>query len=423
MTSASYREKIWRERVNLTSIVSTSFISTIASVVLMLVFANVLPKETLGTYQYIIALVSFISAFSLTGVTNALIRAIGRKQYDFLPVAKKYLLFGSSFSSLIGIFVGAYYLYQGNILIGVAIPLSVFCMSLIYYTQRVNTILVATEEFTQSNYILKANVIAPLVFLLPIIFITQNAGILSVVYFLGSYIGILSTVYFFRLNETEAKLLQHSIKRELTLNDRIKYLKFTIHQSIITLINIGASHADKILIFQLLGAPQTALYYIATSLPERLRGTLKQFEPFLFSKFSKYSDQEGKLHILGKFLFALTALLPIFIIFYVLTPLFFSLFLPQYQESVVLTQIYGLTLFASAAIIPYSHLKAHSSNRLFYYYTFFSGTIRLLCIFVGIMQFDLTGAIIGATLSTLINTFVLLLLTLPYAKRQTANIQ
>lgn len=419
----NFRNKLWNERSSISSILSTSFISTITSVILMLIFANTLTKETLGTYQYIIAAVSFICAFSLTGTSNALIRAIGKGHYGYIQTAKKYLTYGIMSSTLIGILVGLYYLYQGNFLLGFSIPISALLMSLIYYQQKTNVILVAVEQFKRSNYLLKANALAPLFLLLPLVFFTQNAGVLAAFYFLSSLLGISITIYLFSLNCEEKELQISAKKISLGAKDKIQYFYFVAHQSIITLVSIGTTHADKILIFQLLGAQQTALYYIAISLPERIKGTLKQFEPFLFSKFAKYPRLSAQQEIGEKFIFTLFLIIPVYIGFYFLTPIFFSLFLPDYQESILLTQIYGLTLFASSAIIPYSFLKAHSSNDIFYYYTFFTSCTRIIFVVVGIIQFQLAGAIVGATLSTLINTLMLLALTLRYRSRHTAIIQ
>ena len=53
----------------------TTLLSVLA---LSIVFANFLPKETYGTYKYILSLTGIFSIFTLPGMTTALIRATAR---------------------------------------------------------------------------------------------------------------------------------------------------------------------------------------------------------------------------------------------------------------------------------------------------------------------------------------------------------
>src|SRR5262245_3218380 len=53
-------------------------ISGFLSFAISIAFAHLLPKEAYGTYQFVLSLASFVTAFTLTGMNVAIIRAVSR---------------------------------------------------------------------------------------------------------------------------------------------------------------------------------------------------------------------------------------------------------------------------------------------------------------------------------------------------------
>ena len=90
-------------------------ISTIAAFLSALAFANLLPRETYGTYKYILSIVSILTASTLSGINKALFRSIARgREGPFVPALKTKIKWGL-LGGLASIVLAGYYYINGNI--------------------------------------------------------------------------------------------------------------------------------------------------------------------------------------------------------------------------------------------------------------------------------------------------------------------
>lgn len=396
-------QKIRSERNNLLSIITTTLLSIGASFLLMLAFANLLEPKQLGVYQYIISVASIIASFSLTGINNGIVRALGKKDFDFLNRVLRLSFYGFIPAIFLTVAVSSYYWWHGNFYLSAGIFLSSILALFIQLQSRYNYIYIAIEEFKTSNYLFKASALGPIIILIPSLFFTQNPAILAILYFGSSVIFSALVIWYFKMPRKIGQLLAGT---KTTKRSGESYTEFSIHQSVITLLNSASVHADKIIIFQMLGAPATAAYFIAVSISDRIRGIFKQFEPYLFSKFSKYSKSTTQQTLSFKFLIMLIGFFPIYIGYLLLTPYFFAFFLPKYTEITSLALLYGLTIFTGANMIHQSFLKAHGSTKILYLLSLLNIIIRVSCITIGAALYGLQGAVSGVIVSSFIVMFI-----------------
>lgn len=397
-------KKIHAEKRHIQSIFSTSILGSAVSLIMTFAFANLMSPAKLGIYQYIISVVSIIGVISCTGALNAIIRATSRNDFYFLPVAHRLLWQGFIVGSLAACVVGAYYAFQGNVLLGASIISGSLLYLLIQVLYRHTSLFTALNEHPRVHTILKFHAIAPLIFVLPFLFTTNNPYVLTTLYFAGNVCAFIGGIWWTNLHTRERDILKN-IKLEDKKLDRA-YILYSIHQSIITLINTFAVNIDKIIIFQLLGPAQTAIYYIVTSIPNRLRGILKQFDAFLFARFARHAPESAKHHMRYWLYILLLLIAPIYIIYALFVETFFSFFLSPYVSYSYLTIIYGLTLFAIVEMFPRSTLKAHAQNKTLYIVSLMTYGIHTTCILIGIYTNGLQGAVIGATISKLTIAFM-----------------
>ena len=399
-------KKIHAERGNLWSFFSTSLIGIGTSFFLILAFANLIDQATLGVYQYIVAIASVIGTLSLSGMNSAIIRAMSQGHFSFLPLIYREALRFSSVPLLIATAVALYYFSQGNSTLAFGIFGATLAYISLVIILRYNAIYVGIEEFKKSNYLLKAKAFAPAIVSIPILCLFPEPALLATTYFASAALGVyLSLKFLSGFKKIDALISEH--RPNITETDaNQKNLTFAKHQSVFLIINTIAVHFDKIIIFQLLGAPATAMYYIATSIPDRLRDILKQFEPYLFSKFAKYSPEANRATLALKFFVSLGAIVPLYLAYLLFAPLIFSWILPQYIEAIHLTMIYGLTLFASTLIIPQAVLKAKADNQSFYFLSFLYCASKITLLLPATYFFGLTGAIYASTISFIIYTAV-----------------
>jgi len=70
-------------------------VSTIASFLSAIAFANLLPRETYGQYKYILSITSILAIPTLAGINTAVIRAIARGyEGSFIPALKTKIKWG-----------------------------------------------------------------------------------------------------------------------------------------------------------------------------------------------------------------------------------------------------------------------------------------------------------------------------------------
>jgi len=91
------------------------FISLIASFLLSIAFARLLPKETYGEYRYILSIFGLLAIFSLQGMHSAVIQGVARGFEGVLIKAFKTKLRWSLIGSLASICIAIYFWFQGNI--------------------------------------------------------------------------------------------------------------------------------------------------------------------------------------------------------------------------------------------------------------------------------------------------------------------
>ena len=90
--------------------------SSVLSLLLIIAFANLLPKETYGTYRYILSLAGVLNIFALTGMNSAVARAVAAGNEGVLKASVRYqfkwnLLMLAAFWVL-----GGYYFINGDFL-------------------------------------------------------------------------------------------------------------------------------------------------------------------------------------------------------------------------------------------------------------------------------------------------------------------
>lgn len=407
-------KRMYLEKRNISFFFITNVVGLVSSFLLMIAFANLVDKSNYGTYQYVLSVASVIGACSLTGIGPAFVRAVGKKEYGFLKYGQKKAIKWSVIPLLIGFLTCVYYFIAGNYLIAISILVCVIILIVTDYLSRFVFILNGLGNFSKSNLILTAQALGPVLFLLPLLFFIQNPLVLTTVYF-GS-VALMGLCANLLLNTSQIfKNFDFSVVNEKYNNVN---LKFAIHQSLVYVINIVTTNFDKILLFQTLGAHQTASYVMAISLPNRIRSLTKQFEPYVFSKFANHSAQAVHAKITSKFIATLLFTIPFFLIYALFAQYFFSKFLPQYTDMAFLSIIYALSLFGGASIVPYAALKAHANETYAYYYTAATSVVTITALIVGIFTAGLPGAIIGKMVSSLLNTLLVFVFALQLESKE-----
>lgn len=377
------------------------FITSGASFLLAIAFANFLPKETYGIYKYILSTTSLLGVFFLTGMNVAVTQAVAR---GFEGTLRKSFLVQIRWGLIMFIAAAAasaYYFLQGNNILGIGFLVAGSFSPIL---NSANTYVAFLNGKKLFSSLTKYNVLSVLtvnILLFATILITKNPIPLIFVYFIANTLANLflywRTLRVFRPSKQEDP-------------DAISYGK---HLSLMNVALTIASYLDAPLIFHFSGAAGLATYAFAIAPPEQIKALFKNVGGLALPKFSERSKEEIQRTIVRKvIIFALIIGLAI-ICYIIAAPYVYKIFFPKYLDSVFYSQIFALSVIANAFYLPYSALQSQAAKKQLYTFNLwiYISQILLLIIFVYFW------GILGAILSRLIVRYVSLGFALWLVKR------
>lgn len=368
----------------------SSLVTIIGSFLVSIAFANFLPKESFGTYQYLLSILSILTAFTLTGMNTAVTRAVAQGNDGVLRASIRPQLLWNSFSSVAALTISAYYLFNGDVRLGMGAVCIAIALPLITAFNSYGAFLIGKKAFkthflftTISNVLYYGAILLTLLFfpaVLPLIVVNLAFTALAPVAF-----------FFFTLRA-------YRVEESKVDPDSLSYGK---HLSLMNLLGTVSYQIDNFLVFQLLGPVSLATYSMATLIPERLSGVFKNITNSMLPRFSEQPLARIRAGIIWKtFLFSL--LIFGFIVAYtILAPTLFRFIYPQYVDAVPYTQVFALTLLIAAGNFAGTALLAHRKVKALYTINTVTPIINLIFQGVGILLGGLWGLIIGRVIAGL----------------------
>lgn len=366
-------------------------INNIISLLVVILFANFLSKETYGTYRYILSLASVLNIFVLTGMNGAVARTVATGDEGAFKASVTYqlkwnLLMLSAFFAL-----GGYYFLNSNFLFATSfLILGVFVPS----TLALNTYgayLEGKKEFKLANI---SSVISSFIYAAGMFATILLSG--EVIWLIAAYaITTFAATLFFYI------VILRKFKPPVATADET--LKYGRELTFIGFIDPIASQIDKIIIAHFWGPAQLAVYSLAMAIPARLTLFIKILVGLGSPKFAIKTPEEintifYRRIFQGAFLGALA------VIAYIVTaPYLFQYLLPQYLDSVRYSQILAVSLiFAMPNRYISLLLVSQKLSRLIFTNNVILTVIKiLLYIILGIW-----GGVFGLVIAYVVYSFI-----------------
>ncbi len=360
-------------------------------------FANLLDPTTYGNYKYVLSLLGMFGVFSLEGMRAAVTQAVARGLEGSFYTAFKTKLKWGLLGSLVAIGGAIYYWIQGNNLLPIPLLIAAASSPLMYASQVSGAFLGGRKLFKiQVSYGLVNQVVSAGI-IITALFFTKNLFWLIAIYFVShTFLN-----YFFYLL---TKIRFHPNKEE----DE-KTISYGKHVSLMAVINYIAVYLDKIMLFNLAGPAQLAVYSFATLAPEQINSTLSSINDLAFPKLAPKSREEIKANIMKKF-WKLAFLAGIIIAAYViLAPYLYRIFFPQYLDAILYSQVYMLCLVS----LPGSLLGTAFQAKMMKKQLYFLRTIalsRLVLFAILIPVFGIWGVVMARVGAEVFSLFLNLFL-------------
>jgi len=321
-------------------------ISSLSSFLLVIAFANLIPKETFGTYKYILSLTGILLIPSLPGMNTAISIASARNLDGTLLLALKTKIRWGLLSSLASLLLSGYYFLNGNMGLMISFLIASVFLPFIDAFGIYGPFLNGKKKFQISTRYGAITQIISTGFLIAVIFLTDNLFLIVLSYFLS---WTLLRYIFFKI----------TVKKFVTSKDEdVGAIPYGKHLSLMKVVNIVASYIDRLFVFHFLGAVPLAVYSFAIAMPEQMKGLLGLLDTLAFPKFVKRNIREIKDSFKKKAL-RLFLLGAISIGAYILiAPFIFKTFFPKYQEAVFFSQLFSLSMLNMALFPASTALRA-----------------------------------------------------------------
>ncbi|MEK7108922.1 MAG: oligosaccharide flippase family protein [Patescibacteria group bacterium] len=364
---------------------------------LLLVFANFLPKETYGTYRYLISLAAILNVFTLTGMSQAVAQAVANGRDGVLRTAVRYQIKWNLLLMVASWALGAYYLWHENFAYGGALLVLSLCLPLTNAFNTYGPYLAAKRDFKLNNLF---SILSTLIYVLGMfaaIFISGQVIWLVVAYALTT---LAANALFYFLTLRMFKPPQEPAE---------DVLKYGRHLTYIGLMKPIVSQLDSIILNHFWGAAPLAVYSIAVAIPNRAVPFIKDWVDLGFPKVAVKTPEDIDRTFYqriaqGLFIGAVFAAL-----YALAAPLLFKYLLPQYLDAVLYTQILAVTFIFAMPNRYVSTLLASQkmSKRIFTNSITISGVQLLLYAVLGIW-----GGILGLIVAQVLNGFIGLMINI-----------
>ncbi len=368
-------------------------VANLLSFAVAITAAHLVSKDIYGTYRYVISTISFIGAFSLTGLATAIIRSTARGYDRLYLLSFKRSVAWSSPAILVGIGVGIWYLANGNLVLGFSIAFGGVLFPLIQALLLYRSYLNGKEYF---KALMESNIAYSLV--------TSIAVFLTLV--LNPSITALVFAYY-ASNLLVTATLTITIRKRFKPNDipDPEAGKLEQHLSIMNVLDIGATQLDKILLFQIGGPIEVARYVFATIIPEQLRNVVKYVSTLSMPIFSALPKDVAKSKglFLVRRLFLIT--IPLVTVYILLAPIAYKIFFPSYIEVVSYSQVFALILLFDGGISG-TILKTKNEVRKLYHVNIISNVVKVALLVILGLTMGIWGIIISRIISRIIGFFI-----------------
>lgn len=351
---------------------------------IMTAFANWLPQEEFGTYQFVLSVASILAIITLPGINTALIRSVAKGKEGSLVTAFRTRIKWGWLGTAGMIIASAWYFMSQNHVLGGA-----FLVGAIFFNLRNTASLFSNfwhgrKRFDiDAKYRIASSALSAIV-LVTTLYLTDN-----VVYVVGVFFGSHAIFdYIFYL------LTKKRIENEKVDNEVVPYGKSLTIMSIATTIT---NHLDKIILWKFLGPVQVAIYSFAILPIQRLKSMVPISTLALPKLSEKEINGERKEGVLDKFWKLMILMVPITILGIIVAPFAYKLVFPQYMESVIYAQILSLMFLTVPFTLLSTALVAEAREKELYIIRFTAPTVQTLLLFGLVPFFGIAGAV-GAVL-------------------------
>lgn len=372
-----------------------------SSALLTIVLANTLTKEALGDYRFVLSLAGIIAAFSLTGMSAAIIRAVAQgKPGTFWLGMRTSIRWGVSIL-ILGIGISAYYFINGNEKLGASVLFITFSTFIVQIASQYSAILSGNKDFRRDSLYTMITTLLYAGSMVAVSFLTHSLVVLILTY---SVITAGAALFFLWRTTTVYPSVGPADPSAITYGK---------HLSVMGILGQISFQLDKVLMFHYFGAAQLALYSVAMAIPQQLRYLNKVLSTLMIPRMSTRSARELRSGLNHKALIIFIGALALVIAYIAAAPHIFRLILPNYVDAVWYSQMFSLIILFFPSMVYQNAITSQGKHKMLYIVQTVNPIVKIGSLFVLLPLYG----IIGAFIAMLINEIIRLVIVWYYAMR------
>lgn len=371
-------------------------LNSVFSLVLLIAFANALPKETYGIYQYILSIGGTLNIFTLTGMNPAIARAVAMGNEGVFRPSVIYQLKRNSLMFLAFCGLGFYYYVRQDTVMSLSFFVLAFFVPATLAFNTYSAYLEGKRQFQKANILSILSTLTYSVGMLLILLSTDSVVWIVTIYaittFVASFSFYLYVLYTYKPPTTQQTAETFTYGRELT------YLR---------IIDPIIAQIDKIILGHFWGPAQLATYSLAMAIPNRAMLFIKSWVAIGFPKFSEKTPEKINQVFSRRILQGIGVGVVVATVYILLAPYLFKYVLPQYLEGVMYSQFLAIGLiFALPNRYVSLLLTSQGKSRLLFKRSVIISVINIM-LYTGLgISNGLLGLVIANISSAVISLFL-----------------
>ena len=375
-------------------------ISSVLGLLLAVAFANLLPKEVYGTYQYLLSLSALVAAICLGGMQQAVAQSVARGNEGDMRASLRAQLKWGLVPASIGLLGAVYYALHSNYMVAVGLVVIAVFTPLVNTFSIYGAFLNGTRQFKRFfiygflvNGVYYATIFVAMIFF-------KNATVLL---FFNLAANAVVTIYlYFRTLKVSAP------------NDRTDphTVSYGGHLSIMNAFGTVISQLDSVLVFHFLGPVNLAVYSFATLIPERAGALFSFIGTAALPKFSKRTLGEIKQGILAQTVRTAVFGALLMLAYILLSPLLFHVLFPKYLDALPYTQFYAPVIVLMGANLVSTALVAQRLKIELYVTSFVNPILLIILQIPMLLLYGIWGMLIARMITDSVSILLGLVLLL-----------
>lgn len=381
--------------------------SALIAIGLTVAFANLVSPETYGTYRYILSTYALLTIFALPGLDTALTQSVSRGLDGSLAQSFRLRLRWGTLGSAASLaLAGYYYLIQHNVSLAACFALVALALPALEAGILYQPFLNGRKLFREWALMDVASQVAAAAAIVATMLVTKSVVAIAAVYLASYALTRGAAVY----------ICARRLRRNV--NEDPELASYSRSVTAFQVISRVTASIDQVVLFNVLGPAQVAVFALASAVPNRIQSLLRTSGAIAFPKLTERRLEDVRRTLPRKLAFFGVAVLAVAGLYVALAPTAFAWLFPRYLPAVGYSQVLVLYTLSAVTYPIGAAFFAHKIVRPNYVMSLASLGVKVVAL-LALVPIPGVG-VWGAVFSTLAASAVTLILGFYYLSRSSS---